>query len=365
MSRALEAQPALRGTLLDTPGVIAEFAAPPHVTNRLDAIGADLVAPWRRPISGRTIIKCTLRSGKHPDVTMPRSLQDLSDAIEHHHDWCRFPAEAPVLGFLGEGDVFFVGDQPSTSSWRPTNRGRRIFYDGLVEAGLANAHLTDLVKRRGPAGQLEGGLPDDFAVHLAFFREELTLLRPRRVVALGKRCERLLREYVPEVAPILGYVHHFAYAARPHVDLDYPQLLAGAAAGRRLTHTGRNSRRPRPLAARTVETDGLLRAVESAPRHIRPLDWTLRRDNRAHHHGVVTWRGTPVVLQLSWCPFKGATPTPVGTFALHLPKLLDAGCIRYEPDSVVGDRYRVRVVMREDDTFALQVRTGSPLCRLT
>jgi hypothetical protein len=57
-------------------------------------------------------------------------------------------------------------------------------------------------------------LPDDFAAHVAFFREELALLRRMRVVALGKDADNLLRTHVPEIAPILTKMWHFGYAVR-------------------------------------------------------------------------------------------------------------------------------------------------------
>lgn len=297
--------------------------------------------------------------------TSPRSLPELAAAIDRRADWWRFPEEPGVRGFLGDGPVFFVGDQPSTNAWPPTDRGRRVFYDGLKEAGLGDAHLTDLVKRRGQSSALENGLPDDFERHVAFFREELALLLPRRIVAVGRLCERLLREHVPEVRARLGYVHHFAYAARPHVSLDYPRLLAAAADGKPLETAGTERTRPKVSPkSRIVEGGGMVTAVEALPRGIRPLRWTLRRDNHAHHHGVVTWTGGAVYLQLAWRPRKGAPATPVGTFRLDLAALLEAGCVRYEPDGVVGDRVRIRVVMHDDDSFAVQVRSGAPCCLL-
>ena len=108
----------------------------------------------------------------------------------------------------------------------------------------------------------------------------------------------------------------------------------------------------------------MITEVASVPPGIRPLRWTLRRDNRAHHHNVVAWSGGPVYLQLAWRPSKGAPVTAVGTYKLDLAALLEAGCVRYEPDSVVSDRVRVRVVMNDDETFSLQVRAGGPACPL-
>ena len=289
-------------------------------------------------------------------------LHTLVSAIDARPDWWRFPEESGVRGFLGDGEVFFVGDQPSTSAWPVADRGRRIFYDGLKAANLGNSHLTDLVKRRGKSSTLKSGLPVDFARHIAFFREELTLLQPRRVVALGRLCERLLREHVPEVVPRLTYVYHFAYAARAGVLRDYTE---------RLDHAARAESPIRGAVRRTVSatpenfntTDRLIEVVATHPQGVQLLRWTLRRDNRAHHHGVVTWKGGAVYLKLAWRPSKGMAAEPVGLYRLDLRTLLASAYVRYEPDGVVGNRVRVRVVMRADGTFALQVRASASSTR--
>jgi hypothetical protein len=42
----------------------------------------------------------------------------------------------------------------------------------------------------------------------------LDVVRPTRVVALGKHAYDLLVQHVPEVRPILGWMWHFAFAVR-------------------------------------------------------------------------------------------------------------------------------------------------------
>jgi hypothetical protein len=142
------------------------------------------------------------------------TLAELAAIIDAHPDWWRFPADGPVRGFLGTGPLFIVGDQPSTSSWESSHPHRRGFYGLLTSLGAGNAHLTDLYKKRGSAGALRNGLPDDFAEHVGFFRRELEILRPTRVVALGNDADRLLRVHVPEIVPKLTKMWHFGYAVR-------------------------------------------------------------------------------------------------------------------------------------------------------
>jgi hypothetical protein len=137
----------------------------------------------------------------------------LAALIDSHADWWRFPADEPVRGFLGTDPLFIVGDQPSTSSWGPLHPNRQFFYGLLTKLGAANAHLTDLYKVRGRPGSLKAGLPADFGVHLRIFRQELEIIKPARVVALGEDAYRLMNMHVPELRGILRQIWHFAYAA--------------------------------------------------------------------------------------------------------------------------------------------------------
>jgi hypothetical protein len=139
-------------------------------------------------------------------------LRTMATQIENTDGWWQFPKEGVVQGFMGTGS-FVVGDQPSTSGWDERNRNRRVFYDLLAQI-MPNAHLTDIYKKRGIAGSLREGLPDDFQDHVKFFRTELALLNPDRVVALGHLSYRLLKQHVPEVLPKLGRMWHFAYVVR-------------------------------------------------------------------------------------------------------------------------------------------------------
>jgi len=143
-----------------------------------------------------------------------RQLGELAKLIDAHPDWWRFPEDGPIRGFLGSDPIFLVGDQPSTSAWESWHPNRRAFYGLLEKLGASNAHLTDLYKRRGRSGALRSGLPADFDLHLRLFREELAILRPTRVVALGGHAYDLLATHVPEVRPILSQMWHFAYAVR-------------------------------------------------------------------------------------------------------------------------------------------------------
>lgn len=148
-------------------------------------------------------------------LRVERALHDLAGRIEQRPGWWLFPSEAVVRGFAGTGPVFLVGDQPSTSNWPESDPNRRVLYDTLEAVGLANAHITDLYKRRGPASALRSGtIPEDFSEHLAIFREEVQILRPTRIIAMGALAQELVWRHLPELRSLIRGVWHFAYVNR-------------------------------------------------------------------------------------------------------------------------------------------------------
>jgi hypothetical protein len=158
-------------------------------------------------------------------------LLEMALVIDSHADWWRFPTEKVVEGFLGTDPIFIVGDQPSTSKWDINNRNRRGFYDTLIKIGVANAHITDLYKRRGMSGELRRKIPDDLQEHVKFFREEVELLNPTRVLALGDLAYQFLALLTPELKPKLERVWHFSYAVRYGKLLEYESQLRAAVEG--------------------------------------------------------------------------------------------------------------------------------------
>src|SRR5689334_1405513 len=99
------------------------------------------------------------------DNSKASRLHEMAMEIDGRADWWRYPTEDLVKGFLGEGPVFIVSDQPSIDPWEPSHPHRRAYYDVLASLKAGGFHLTDLYKRRGPAGELKRGIPADFAEH--------------------------------------------------------------------------------------------------------------------------------------------------------------------------------------------------------
>ena len=149
------------------------------------------------------------------------TLLELAGEIRSHKDWWLFPSEDVIQGFMGRGPIFIVGDQPSTDEWGPQHPNRRVFYDTLQKAGLPNAHLTDLYKKRGLSSELEQGLPDDFPEHVSLFQQEVKILQPTLIVALGCLAQRLLIQKVAGWKLAVPRIWHFSHVVREGLESQY------------------------------------------------------------------------------------------------------------------------------------------------
>lgn len=100
-----------------------------------------------------------------------------------------------VEGFFGNGGdrkVTFIAPRPSTGkfpSWRT-----KIFYGLLNEFDLNDSHLTDFVKCRGPAGGKNQEMEE--TCYEEIFKEEIEIIEPDLVVAIGREAEKLCERYL-------------------------------------------------------------------------------------------------------------------------------------------------------------------------
>jgi uracil-DNA glycosylase len=138
-----------------------------------------------------------------------------SEVFDLKERWWTFPPQAPVMGFFGVRPLIVIGDQPSTSPWPKGHRSRTLLYETLIKLGVPDAHLTDVIKKRGPGGESRKKLPSDFSVHLDLLRREIAIIQPSRIVALGECAEQLLRDYLPDLQDKVRGAKHFAWGARP------------------------------------------------------------------------------------------------------------------------------------------------------
>ncbi|HEX8891654.1 MAG TPA: hypothetical protein VF779_21070 [Pyrinomonadaceae bacterium] len=155
----------------------------------------------------------------------------LAEVIESHSGWWRFPDEEAVQGFLGTDPIFIVGIRPSTSEWGPSHPHRRFFYDFLAKIGAANAHLTDIYKRRGHSNDVEVESEKDFNDHLLLFRKEIEILRPTRIISMGVESRNRLRWHMPELESIVKEEWHYMYAIRSGRRSEYELKMRAAIEG--------------------------------------------------------------------------------------------------------------------------------------
>jgi hypothetical protein len=158
-------------------------------------------------------------------------LIELAEVIESHSDWWRFPDEEVVQGFLGTDPIFIVGIRPSKSEWGPNHPHRRFFYDLLAGIGAANAHLTDIYKRRGHSNDVDVESEKDFNDHLLLFRKEIEILRPTRIIAMGVESRNRLRWHMPELELIVKDEWHYMYAIRSGRRSEYELKMRAAIEG--------------------------------------------------------------------------------------------------------------------------------------
>jgi len=138
-----------------------------------------------------------------------------------------FPSESKsnVQGFCGTDPILLVAQRPSFAEWNENHKHRRALYDGLADLGAGNAHLTDLYKYRGPVGKLCPSLLVDFETHLGWIREEIAILNPVCIIAMGDNVYDLLKKrYLRD--EMVRKVWHFG-ALRYHTIADFQAKLAG------------------------------------------------------------------------------------------------------------------------------------------
>lgn len=74
----------------------------------------------------------------------------------------------------------------------------RSFYDLLAEHDLGNAHLTDFIKTRAKVGYDNGSANEaafyenEFGKHLPYLRQEISIVKPTVVIAIGQKSWRWL-----------------------------------------------------------------------------------------------------------------------------------------------------------------------------
>jgi len=158
----------------------------------------------------------------------PARLAELRSRITRdlNGDAFFFPHFDGVHGWEGMAPVFFVTLNPSTAPGFPT-KADLLLYRHMKASGFADAHLTDVLKHRS-TGKMVPALLQNAALvdqNRAWLLEEVDIIRPGSVVALGRVAEGLLRDWLPNIR--MAYVPHYSWAWRwPGKEARFAEAMA-------------------------------------------------------------------------------------------------------------------------------------------
>jgi uracil-DNA glycosylase len=136
-----------------------------------------------------------------------RIVRDLY--LDQWRDVWFFPSLDGVKGWQGTKDIMFVGLNPSTG--RFPDRACLLLYGHLKRRGFAGAHLTDVIKERATGPNVSPISRDTTRMerYRRYLLEEIRILRPRLVVAMGRRTLSILTTWrLP--ATSLRWMPHYA-----------------------------------------------------------------------------------------------------------------------------------------------------------
>jgi hypothetical protein len=127
-----------------------------------------------------------------------------------------FPERDGVKGWSGAAPIMFVGLNPSMGTF-PPKADDFLLYRSLSHAGLYDAHITDLLKIRlnGKLVKESFANSDLVRLHKAWMMEEVELLDPILIVALGHKTFTYLEAWLPnEMHSSIKEIHHYSWADR-------------------------------------------------------------------------------------------------------------------------------------------------------
>ena len=107
----------------------------------------------------------------------------------------------------------FVCQRPASGGTFPS-KADKLFYKYLSRYGFEDAHITDLVKCSDKAGKLDSATVRNC---LPILVEEIGLLKPDLIVAVGKDTEKEIEKQVkPRLDPGVQVeeIYHYSYVSR-------------------------------------------------------------------------------------------------------------------------------------------------------
>lgn len=120
-----------------------------------------------------------------------------------------FPRYKEVKGYLGTQRIIFLSVNPSTGTF-PSEADKR-YYDELAKNGFANAHLTDVFKQRSKDWKELDADADTKREARRFLLAEIDIIKPRLIVLVGKKYEKLYSGMLRGVKVDTVAIDHYAF----------------------------------------------------------------------------------------------------------------------------------------------------------
>jgi len=133
----------------------------------------------------------------------------------HEGPWFYPPhEEMEVKGFFGTGKVIFVAERPSTRGGKIPDDLDVEFFRLLRKFNLQDSHITDLIKCRGTVKEAKCRGEWDRRVEncLPFLLEEIDIIKPHVIVAIGKRVYKELEKRKLVEKFKIKRITHYSYA---------------------------------------------------------------------------------------------------------------------------------------------------------
>lgn len=130
--------------------------------------------------------------------------------------WFYLPGDG-VAGWHGTARwVMFVGLNPSRGVWGKKTDQR--FYALLRHHGFARAHLTDVIKERATSQEVKAIMEDAARMrrYRRYLAEEIRIIKPRSLVALGWDAYRILNKWQLGGVPVRRLPHYASRYERMH-----------------------------------------------------------------------------------------------------------------------------------------------------
>jgi len=138
-----------------------------------------------------------------------------------------FPEKDGIKGWRGTDPIMFIGLNPSTG--RFPSKADHMFYQCLARNGFCNSHITDVFKVRSTPEDMRDNLSNKGLVrlHQRYLLEEIDLLNPHLLVALGYKTLNILKEWIPErFQTRLIRIRHYSWAKRYRKENVFSQDMA-------------------------------------------------------------------------------------------------------------------------------------------